>query len=133
MNDSLLSNSNLLWSLEQTRFFSFWCYGTTCIISISCHCSPLVFEVHTSEVYKSATFPAPARGLKLPLQRRHAGVVSSQLQQIQPPTTSLLPPYNVTEKSPCGLGRCITATQLVTLGCIQLPLSGVPSIAFETA
>jgi len=72
------------------------------IISIPCHCSWSVCRVQTSQVYKSATFPAPTRGLKLPLRLRPAGVVSSQLQQNLPPTTSLLPSYNVTEKSPCG-------------------------------
>lgn len=87
---------------KKTFLLVFLCNGMTFIISISCHSSPSVFRVHTSDVYKSATFPAPTRVLKLPLRRRPAGVVSSQLQQNLPPATSLLPPYNVTEKSPCG-------------------------------
>jgi hypothetical protein len=65
---------------------------------------------HTSEVYKSTTFPAPAWSLKLPPWQGPAGVVSSQLQEKLPHPTSLLPPYNVAEESSCGLGRCIPAT-----------------------
>jgi len=80
----------------------FLCDGMLFIISVPRHSSRSVYREQTSEVYKSATFPASTRGLKLPLRLKPTGIVSSQLQQNLPPTTSLLPSFNVTEKSPCG-------------------------------